>query len=133
MHTQTTDSNSGIRNKIEIPAPVSTSRNKFLLMKRIGASKHSESQVSTYIAQYAQCDSIAEARAILDEAYAGNPAAQYIIAMALAASDQHESDEWMRRSADQGFKPAIIKLRKRSSKEARSTDKRRLPDVGEIA
>ena len=84
------------------------------------AQRHADSHLSTYILQYAQCDSLAEASAILDEAYAGNPAAQYITASALAPVDQKTADEWMEKSAAQGFKPALIKVRRISAKTKQS-------------
>ena len=54
-------------------------------MRRISSDHIGYTQLATHIMQYAQCDSIAEASAILDEAYSGNPAAQYITAMALVS------------------------------------------------
>src|SRR6185369_10620246 len=85
-------------------------------MRRIGSDHIGYTQLATHIMQYAQCDSIAEASAILDEAYSGNPAAQYITAMALVSVDESSSNKWMNESAARGFKPAQVKIRRASSK-----------------
>ena len=98
---------------------------KVAFMRRNGLGHHSDSQLSTYILQYAKCDSLAEASAILDEAYAGNPAAQYITAVALAPFDAKASETWMEESAAQGFKPALIKIRRLNTKSKQSDQSKR--------
>jgi TPR repeat protein len=48
---------------------------------------------------------------ILDEAEDDNPAAQYIVASALeSAGENLEAARWYRRSADQGYRPALERL-----------------------
>jgi hypothetical protein len=58
---------------------------------------------------YTKCDSPDEASAILEEARCGNPAAQYITGMALTQASE-DGSEWIKKSADQGFKPALVNL-----------------------
>ena len=99
---------------------------KLAHMRHNGSGQqHGDSQLSSYILQYAQCDSIAEANAILDEAYAGNSAAQYITASALAPFDEKAAEEWMEKSAAQGFKPALIKIRRLNAKNKHSDQSQR--------
>ena len=78
-------------------------------------------QLSSCIFTYLGCNSLAEAGAIEDEAHAGNPAAQYITAMALSRENRVASEEWMAKSAAQGFKPALIKVRRRSARAEHSS------------
>lgn len=50
---------------------------------------------------------------ILNEAEKDNPAAQYIVASALeSAGETREAIRWYRRAADQGYSPALERLRR---------------------
>ena len=50
---------------------------------------------------------------ILAEAEANNAAAQFIVASALESGGEHEEAmKWFRRSADQGYRPALERLRR---------------------
>ncbi len=56
---------------------------------------------------------------ILAEAEQGNAAAEFIIADALeAAGEREEAMEWYRRSAEQGYHPALERLRRDSRSAA---------------
>lgn len=85
------------------------------------SSQRHDSHLSSLILHYVGCDSLAEAQAILQEAYEGNAAAQYITAMALSREDNVASEEWMAKSAAQEFKPALIKVRRKASRAERNS------------
>ncbi|HEY3297773.1 MAG TPA: hypothetical protein VGK34_03880 [Armatimonadota bacterium] len=57
--------------------------------------------------------------AIINEAEEDNPAAQYIVASALeSAGESPEATRWYRRSANQGYRPALERLRRFSDPAA---------------
>ncbi len=63
--------------------------------------------------------SVEEIDLILAEAENDNPAAEFIVAAALeAASEREESMKWYRRSAEQGYLPALERLRRDSASAA---------------
>ena len=56
---------------------------------------------------------------ILAEAEADNPAAEFIVAGALEAGGKHEEAmKWYRRAAEQGYLPALERLRRDSFRAA---------------
>jgi TPR repeat protein len=56
---------------------------------------------------------------IINEAEEDNPAAQYIVASALElAGEKPEAIRWYRRAADQGYRPALERLRRLSDPAA---------------
>jgi TPR repeat protein len=56
---------------------------------------------------------------ILLEAEEDNPAAEYIVGTALESADQTaEAVRWYRRAADQGYRPALERLRRLSDSAA---------------
>lgn len=56
---------------------------------------------------------------IINEAEEENPAAQYIVASALeSAGEVPEATRWYRRAADQGYRPALERLRRLSDPAA---------------
>ena len=62
--------------------------------------------------QLGSCFRIDEIDPILAEAEADNPAAEFIIAAALeSAGEREEAMRWYRRSAEQGYLPALERLR----------------------
>lgn len=60
-----------------------------------------------------------EIEAILAEAENDNPAAEFIVASALESrGERDEAMKWYRRSAEQGYLPALERLRRDSSHAA---------------
>jgi TPR repeat protein len=69
-----------------------------------------ETIVRRQLASYFAPDEI---DSILAEAEADNPAAEFVIASALESGGKHqEAMKWFRRSADQGYHPALERLRR---------------------
>lgn len=69
--------------------------------------------------QLASSFSVDEIDPILAEAEADNPAAEFIVAAALESGGEHEEAlKWYRRSAEQGYLPALVRLRRDSSHAA---------------
>ena len=69
--------------------------------------------------QLASCFQADEIDPILAEADADNPAAEFIVATALESGDEREEAlKWYRRSAEQGYLPALERLRRDSSHAA---------------
>jgi TPR repeat protein len=60
-----------------------------------------------------------EIDAILLEAESDSPSAEFIVARALEAANEHdESVKWYRRCAEQGYAPALERLRRDSPNAA---------------
>lgn len=69
--------------------------------------------------QLASSFSVDEIDPILAEAEADNPAAEFIVATALeSGGEREEAMKWYRRSAEQGYLPALERLRRDSSHAA---------------
>jgi TPR repeat protein len=63
--------------------------------------------------QLASCFSTDEIGPILAAAEADNPAAEFIVASALESGGEHEEAmKWFSRSAEQGYHPALERLRR---------------------
>jgi TPR repeat protein len=78
--------------------------------------RHLERIVKDTLARSLEPDAIDP---IINEAEEDNPAAQYIVASALeCAGETPEAVRWYRRAANQGYRPALERLRRLSDPAA---------------